>query len=201
MAGLLPSFLSSSQLEISIGDETLAYAQSLSFQENMTNVPVGGIGSISYHALEPIDYAASGSMVITHYSAGIFNAIKANNERKVPENLQTRESFSTAPENPEQFRDGNSLLISELFNPINLMLSRTFDIKVIPRAINRQGVALANAGSGDPVYTMSNCRATSFRLSFTSGSLAQQIFTFICMAVIDHDSDDTTNKSLIVPVG
>lgn len=213
MAGLLPSFLSSAQLEIHVGDDVLAYAQSLSFQDNMTNVPVGGIGAYSFHALEPVAYAGSGSLVITHYSKKVHDAIKSmpSDLGTMPSNVLANGIVSTPDTSPEQYRDGNSLLVSEFFNPVNLIMSRTFDVNIYERMVTRTAnklgltVPVTSTTSGNtlpgPMYTLKNCRMTSFRLSFTPGSLVQQIVTFICMAVLDNQTDDGPNKaSPITPV-
>lgn len=177
MSGLLPSFLSSAQLEIRIGNTVLAYCQNLSFTDDMATVPVGGIGSYTMHALEPVGYMGRGSMTITHYSKAVLNKIK-NDTSAFPKNIVT---------NSQNGDDGNSLLRSEFFNPIRLIMSRTFNINVYERAINTTGNLGSN--SGRKAFQLQGCRMTNLSLTFTPGSLINQTVSFLCMGVVDITSE------------
>lgn len=178
MAGFLPSFQSSAQLEIHVGGMELAYCQNLSWVDDMTTVPVGGIGAYSFHALEPVGYIGRGSMTITHYSKAVFDRIK-NVAGALPGNIT-----NGVPNG----RDGNSLLLTEWFNPIRLIVSRTFDVKVYERAFANGEIGGAPSR---PSYTLKDCRMTNLSLTFTPGSLVNQVASFLCMSVIDHTAEDT----------
>jgi len=183
MAGMLPSFLSSAMLEIRTGDTVLAFAQNLSFTDDMTNVPIGGIGSYSYSALEPTDYNARGSMSITHYSSAVLDVLKT-----VPGALP-----ANVPVNSATGRDGNSLLLGQYFNPIQLISSLTFDINIYERGISYTGQPIVGAASNPPgpIYTLKDCRLANLSLTFTPGTLIQQVASFMCLYVIDHTSEDS----------
>lgn len=181
MAGLLPSFLSSAQLEIRIGSTVLAYAQNLSWTDDFTNTPVGGIGSYSYGSLEPVSYIGRGSMTVTHYSSAVLNKLK-NLTGALPANL--------AGVTTQTNRDGNSLLVKEFFSPTQLLISRTFDLNVYERSLVNNGGTLQNATSR-LLYTLKDCRMNNFSITFTPATLINQTVSFICMSVINHTSEDS----------
>lgn len=187
MAGLLPSFLSAAQLEIRIGGAVLAYCQNISWTDDMTTIPVGGIGSYSYHAIEPVGYAGRGSMTITHYSGKVFNLLKkVTGGGALPANMANT-SVSDAV-------DGNSLLTSEFFNPVTLLLSRTFDVRIYERNVAEvaaQDITKGPSATNDStlIYTLQNCRMTNLAFTFTPGSLINQVVTFLCMSVVDAGTE------------
>jgi hypothetical protein len=168
MAGLLPSFQSGSNLYIYIGNVLVAYGTNLSLSQDMTNVGVGGIGSMSYDAIEPTAYAARGSFSITRYSKLASDAIQAKTAAPA---ASVPGRFGVTPD-----VDGNSMLHPAQFNPINLIISKTFDIKVFER--NAQtGV------SGNLVYTAKDCRMTNYSMGFTPGSLVTENISFRCLRI------------------
>jgi len=192
MAGLLPSFLASAQLEIRIGNTVLAYCQNISWTDDMTTAPVGGVGAYSFHALEPVGYIGRGSMTITHFSSAIFNVLK-NISNALPENLRNTEI------NPG--RDGNSLLVSEYFNPVQLLISRTFDVNIYERSLTRNQSTQAIEGKATSriIYTLKDCRMTNLSLTFTPGTLINQVVSFLCLSVIDHTAEDSFKYALPQP--
>lgn len=192
MSGLLPSFLSAAQLEVRIGNTVLAYCQNMSWTDDMTTVPVGGIGSYSFHSLEPVGYIGRGSMTITHYSSAIFNVLKSISNA-LPENLRGTQT--------QEGRDGNSLLVQEFFNPVQLLISRTFDINIYERSFTRDstsGEIQANSTSRI-LWTLKDCRMTNLSLTFTPGSLINQVASFLCLSVIDHTAEDSFKYALPQP--
>ena len=189
MAGQLPSYLSSSQLEIRLGDNVLAYCQNLAWTDDMTNVPVGGVGAYSFHSLEPVAYMGRGSMTITHYSKAIFDVLK-DIPGALPENL----AGTTVPDG----RDGNTLLIPEFFNPVQLLISRTFDVNVYERSLDTSASRLSPATSR-VIYTLKDCRMTNMSLTFTPGSLINMVASFLCLHVIDHTAEDSFKYALPQP--
>jgi len=207
MSGRIPSFLSSSKLVIKIGQSTLAYATSLTFSDDMTNVPVGGIGSYNYHTNEPVGYLARGSMVITQYSDKVYNQLKAinnpaagvtaANKAALPDNLRADKQNS-------EVRDGNSMLIQEYFSPVALLTQRTFDIEVYERDANGglqdlNGNGPINEATGQiqdngvgALYILKDCRMTSYNLSFTPGQLLSEAVSFLCLSVLDSQAEAGT---------
>lgn len=207
MAGRIPSFLSSSKLVIKMGQSTLAYATSLTFSDDMANVPVGGIGSMNFHTNEPVGYLGRGSIVITQYSDKVYNLLKqinnpqagvtAANKAALPDNLRSDKQNS-------EVRDGNSLLIKEYFSPLDILSQRTFDIEVYERSadgslsdlngngpINEATGAAQDNGIG-ALYILKDCRMTSYNLSFTPGQLLSEAVSFLCLSVIDSQSESGT---------
>lgn len=193
MSGILPSFLSSSQLVIKIGNTQIAMANAISFNDNMTLSPVGGIGNYQALALEPVQYAASGSMSITHYSQQAFAA--ANPGKLLPNALQS----TTIPGDDSATHNGNSLLNKEFMHPLLLMISRSFDVDIYFK--NLQGDTAATLGIATPlagglVYTLKDCRISGYSTGFVPGSLVQENIGFLCIRVIDHTSQGAAKASV-----
>jgi hypothetical protein len=172
MAGQISSFLNGSMLVITIGKVTLAYCQSLSFNQNMNLTPVGGIGAFSSHALEPVQFAAGGSMRVVRWTSEEWTQIGAN---AAPDNLPS----STLG---KDFTSGNGVIDINHFNPVNLLLSATFDIEVYGR---QEG---ANPNALSKIYTLNDCRLTNYSFSFQPGSLLFEDMSFVCLQVQDETS-------------
>lgn len=182
MAGQLPSFLSSSQLQVRIGAAQIAYAQNLSFSDDMQVQPVGGIGGYSFHQLEPTGYLGRGSMTITHYSDAVLNALNSASQNNLPDNIKGSDGSVEA--------DGNSFLRSEYFNPVRLMISQSFDIDVYERGYDAGAERPAPTNGGSIVYTLRNCRLTNYNIGFTPGSLVNENISFLCTSILDHRSEE-----------
>lgn len=177
MAGLLPSFLSAAQLEIRIGDKVLAYCQNLSWTDDMTTTPVGGIGAYSFHALEPVGYIGRGSMAITHFSSLAMNRNAATENNALPANLAGKTANTT--------RDGNSLMVQQFFSPAEILVSRTFDVNIYERRDPN-----GSLDENTHIYTLKNCRMTNLSMTFTPGTLVNQVVSFLCMHVVDLTMED-----------
>ena len=173
-----PTMLTGSRLVIYVDGVAMAYAQSLSFSDRMAVAPVGGIGSYSYDALEPLQYSASGSMVITEYSQAAWDAIDGMGKSVVKN------------ERAQTTTGSNSLLRGAWYSPVSMMSSSTFDIKVYSRAKQSAlaGVQGANAAVTDLLlrYSLNDCRMNSYAVTFTPGSLVQENIGFMCLTVIDE---------------
>jgi len=180
MAGLLPSFASGATLAIRIGNTNVAYATNLSFVDDVTQAPVGGIGSYSFDALEPTQYIARGNFSLMRYSA---LAHKANTGlgASVPSRA-TSETFDEV--------DGNSMLHPSQFNPVRLLVSRTFDIKIYERVATPETLELVL--SEKPVFHLHNCRFTNYAIAFTPGSLVGENIGFMCILAEDRVARDST---------
>ena len=183
MANLIPSFANGSALKITVDGKIIAYATNLSFSDDVTHAGVGGVGSYSYDALEPVQYAARGGFSVTHYSKAAMKAIVGGNTLSADKasNAPTRSSGN----NSVNGGDGNSFLVANSFNPVALLASRTFDIQVL------QGAADEVTGKRETlkdkvVFTCKDCRLTSYGLSFTPGTLVAEQIGFICIQVVDE---------------
>jgi len=183
MAGQISSFAKGSDLVIKIGDVNIAFCQSLSFSRNVTNIPIMSIGSYGPSALEPVDFSASGSLQITRYSTAILTPkdTKVFNRTalELPAVLPPKVRGAVLD---TKFRDGNSLVSSIDFNPQLMLISQTFDIAVYERQL---GTDLEMNNTAKLMYTLKDCRATSYSFSFAPGQLLVENFSFVCRNVID----------------
>lgn len=189
MANLAPSFASGSNLIIRIGTHVLAYASNLSFSDDVSMASVGGLGSTSYDALEPLQYSARGSLVITRYTSKAYDAITAKN-------APTRSSNATIStkglDNGAEITksDGNSLLLSGSFNPVAILTSVTFDIDVF----NRKTENRTTTGIDDksPIFVLKDCRFTNYSMDFVPGSLVTERLSFMCLRIEDRVAQKIT---------
>jgi len=175
MAGLLPSFQSGSNLQIYIGNVLVAYATSVSFSRDMSDTGIGGIGSYSYDAIEPLMYAARGTFSLTRYSN---EAIAATKLAGGPAD-GLKPSRATESNLAASGVDGNSMLHPSQFNPTLLIVSKTFDIKVFERNS-------VNGTTGNLVQTLKDCRLTGYSMGFTPGSVISENLSFRCLRIIDN---------------
>lgn len=175
---------------IKIGNAQIAYAQNLSFQRNVRHVPVMGVGSYSAHALEPVDYSASGSLTLTRYTSelisnrygitpptGVLHGLN-------PENMDSH--------NPDSLRNGNSMIDAVSFNPAKLLISYTFDIDVYERGVDDTGTAggaaVATASGGNlfkHIFKFHDCRLTNYSYDFVPGQLLLENVDFVCRYIQD----------------
>lgn len=183
MSGLVPSFATGSNLAIYLDGKPIAFATNLSFSDSVPHAAIGGIGSYSYSALEPLAYTVNGSFSITRYShlsvAGA--ALKPG---------RTRTSTKADPQ------DGNSMLMSKFFNPLALMLSKTFDIVVYDRAKDAPPVGTTGQLAQDSdifaVFKIEDCRLSDYSIGFTPGSVVSENIGFIGLKVVDLKTSNTT---------
>jgi hypothetical protein len=171
MAGLVPSFATGSNLAIYLDGKPIAFATNLSFSDSVPHAAIGGIGSYSYSALEPLAYTVNGSFSITRYSHLSIASTSLKPSR-------VRESAKADPQ------DGNSMLMSKFFNPLALMLSKTFDIVVYERLKNGTLAGAVDTGS-TPIFKIEDCRLTDYSIGFTPGSVVSENIGFIGLRVSD----------------
>jgi hypothetical protein len=189
MAGQLPSFVNGSAVLIKVGDVYVAYCQDLRFSRNMANMPVRGIGSYSVHALEPVDYSASGQMSIMRYTskaiAGGEGAPVRNEAGSglLPDNL-AGVSLDTSSDKTIG-RDGNSILAPYAFDPRRMLLSATFNIEVYERKSDAANIGELSGTTGELLYTFEDCRLTNYSFSFAPGQMLTENVSFICRRIVD----------------
>jgi len=187
MANQIPSFLSGAKCAIKIGNVTVAFAQNLTFSDDMSVAPVGQIGSFQNQSLEPTGYLARGSITITHYSDHVLSAFTA----------------AGAPAPADTFaaggsqRDGNSMLVKEFFSPAHMLLMRDFDIEVYERAVQGTTGTGANVKldvnkTKTLMYLIQGCRFTSYGISFSPGQLVNENLSFISRGVLDARAGELT---------
>jgi hypothetical protein len=172
MAGLVSSFLNGSNLVIKIGSTTVAFAQGISMSDDIGHVPIGGIGSFSYSATEPLQYSARGNLQILRYSNATLTG-------RPSDSIPDRVTAKTTSTNQDQ--DGNSMLHRVHFNPRKLILSRTFDINIYER-INTGAVVDTDLKLS---YVLADCRLTSYSMTFTPNQAISEQVGFICIKLLD----------------
>jgi hypothetical protein len=101
----------------------------------------------------------------------------------VPENL----SATSGGVISNDFTSGNGVIDINHFNPVNLLLSATFDINVFAReqVVDADG-KFASILSAKPVYVLQNCRLTNYSFSFQPGSLLFEDMSFVCTQVTEN---------------
>ena len=178
MAGLLPSFNSGSNLALYIGNVQVAYGSNISFVDDVSHASVGGIGSYSYDALEPTQYIARGSFSLVRYSTPAAAAIQA--KTVAPAGKMPTKAHQS-PNTSNDATDGNSMLHPSQFNPVNLLLSKTFDIKIFERT----GTGSSSELSPKPAFILQDCRMTGYSIGFTPGSVVSENISFMCILIKD----------------
>ena len=178
MAGIIPSFASGSNLSIRLGGIVVAYATNLNFTDDVNHAPVGGIGSYSYDALEPTQYVARGSISINRYSTLAANAVTASLSEANKAGLLPSRAVAGPTDIGSSESDGNTLLYPSQFNPTSLLFGRTFDIVVMESVPTSPRI----------IFTLRECRMTGYSMSFTPGSLVGENVNFMCIRVIETDT-------------
>ena len=182
MANMTNTILNGSMLMIRIGKLNFAYVQSLNFSERMTNAAVGGMGSGSYQTLEPTQYMASGSMTITRYSTQLINDVESGLT-----SIGNLNKDDISAKN-----DGNSLLDNAQFNPLNLLISSTFDIDVYVKKTLTAKSATSPGFTEELLFTIKNCRLTNYSMAFAPGQLLNETVQYVCLGIEDRAGNPST---------
>jgi hypothetical protein len=182
MSGFVNSFASGSNLSIRFGNIVVAYGSNLSFSDDVSHAPVGGMGSYSYDTLEPLQYVARGNFSINRFSKLATDAIAA---QATPGQLPSRMG-ATSSGTGTDLTDGNTLLHPSQFNPARLLFSRTFDIDVYEGGPSSTALAGSDRGVSKLIFTLQNCRMTGYSIAFTPGALVGENISFMCIRVIDQ---------------
>jgi hypothetical protein len=159
--------------------KTLAFATNLSWSDDVAHAAVGGIGSFSYDALEPLQYLARGSFSLMRYGSAARNSIAAASA--------PARTSAGSPGN-----DGNSMLSTNSFNPSALLLSRTFDIDIYERK-DTSGVGASDLKK---TFTIRDCRLTSYSITFTPGQLVSENIGFICIQAVDETVQNSNDVEI-----
>lgn len=174
MAGQTPTFQNGSNLKIQIGDSIHAYATGVSFSEDVSHASIGGIGSYSYDALEPLQHAVRGSFVITQYLAPAFD-----------------EPFMTGSKPARTGNKNTNTVTNNVgFQPKSLVGLATFDIVVFEKG--------ATSADDKALYIVKDCRLTSYNMNFVPGSLVTERVSFIALEARDAfaQAQEATNTTI-----
>jgi len=177
MAGQLPTFLSGANLIIRIGEIRVAFAQSLSFQRNVSHTAVMGIGAYDVLALEPTGFAASGSVQITRWTDEMLDKRLDKNTR--PDAMEKTEKRNGLA--------GNSVVDTKAMNPAQLLLSSTFDIEVYEKDPK---TAVAERLEGKLLFVLRDCRIANYNFNFVPGELLIENISFQCRRIEDKVADE-----------
>jgi hypothetical protein len=153
----------------------MAYGSNLSFSDDVTTAPIGGIGGYSFDALEPMQYIARGNFSLMRYGKDAHGRITSLDNSLVPSRASGADSVPY---------EGNSMLLPSQFNPVQLLLSSTFDIDVFERQGTSAAAELKHA------FKIQNCRMTTYALAFNPGSLVAENIGFMCIRVRDKIVDE-----------
>jgi hypothetical protein len=153
-------------VKLSIDGKVLAYGTNISFSDDVTTAPVGGLGSYSYDTLEPTSYAARGSFSLIRYT---------EDAKKSLTNITT--NAPVLPSRLNNVNDNGAMkhLMPTHFNPTSLLTSSTFNIEIYE-----------GSGSSDKIFTLKDCRMIGYSITFTPGQLVSENIGFMCIKVIDH---------------
>ncbi len=138
------------------------------------------------NALEPLGYTASGSFQILRYTTDLFNLYrgiaKDPTENVLPDNFG---ATSKLDDSTGQFANGNSLLDRSSFNPLELLISYSFDIEVYER--------FNGDNSGKLLFRFIDCRMDGYSFDFTPGSLLTENVSFVCRVIQDSQACSVTS--------
>jgi len=179
MSNLIPAFASGANLVIRMGNTQLAYGSNLSFSDDVTTAPIGGIGAYSFDTLEPMQYIARGNFSLMRYGRDAHDQILKGDGARVPGRAA---GASATP------FEGNSMLLPSQFNPVELFFSPTFDIDVYERQSQSVDDEMKLA------FKIRDCRLTTYAIAFNPGSLVAENLGFMCIRVKDQIVDEATES-------
>lgn len=190
----IPTFQSGSKFVIYVDGKELAHVQNLSMSDDMMLAAVGGIGSYSMHATEPLGYAARGSMTITTWSSLSHIADKMPSAASLKSGEFTAHSPNAALATLANQRDGNSFMLHAAFNPFYLLVSSSFDINVYGKIDVGNGASSIGLVEGvnqneAPNYVIRGCRLASYNMGFSPGSILNESVSFLALAIEDGTTE------------
>lgn len=127
-----PSFVTGANAKIKAGGITLAYAQDVSYNVEVTHIPIETMGRYEVVSNEPIAYFVNGTLSVIRYTS----VAKTNSMDKVASNgnAPARWNFTTP-----SGTDGMDHL-----NPSLILTSQTFDIEVFQKIKQNSTAATDN---------------------------------------------------------
>lgn len=81
----------------------------------------------------------------------------------------------------------NPLLLRDQFNPVNLLVSSTFDIEVLMK-VSPGGNAAKAGGVNAVKYTLKDCRLTNYSISFSPNQLVSPSVDYVCQQIVESEA-------------
>jgi len=190
MAGKSFSYLNGTEIIVRVQGIDVMECQSITFQEQVSNQLMFGMGGYSAITNEPLQVTGlGGSLRVLRYTTRDVNALKGKpalgkNPAALNYNVElkhTEKSLDLIANSSPEIADGNSLAFTTSFSPVQLLLEKTFDIEIWLR-------------SGDStkqrhlIHTLQNCIMGGYSIGFNAGAVSTEDYTFICTAIIDNDT-------------
>lgn len=121
MANQIPSFITGATAKIKVGSKTLAYASDVSYNIEVSTIPVETMGRYEAVSNEPVNYSVSGSFSVVRYT-------KFASTNGIPGTNAATNGNGIGAITPDT--KGN---LSDHINPSQLITSRTFDLSVFQK--------------------------------------------------------------------
>lgn len=172
MANQIPSFITGATAKIKVGTKTLAYASDVSYNIEVSTIPVETMGRYEAVSNEPVNYSVSGSFSVVRYTSfaknipGISSTGGGNGAGKI-------------------LPDGAGSLADHI-NPYNLITSTTFDLSVFQKVSNP-------AGEPIQIAKVKDCRIVRKSNALNKRGLLVDQFAFVGVLAND-DSFDSGNS-------
>jgi hypothetical protein len=98
-----------------------------------------------------------------------------------------------------EFNNGNSLLDRASFNPLELLISYSFDIEVYERvgSYNSGTKGLTVDNTGKLLFKFIDCRMDGYSFDFTPGSLLVENVSFVCRVIEDKQANAGSSEEVI----
>ena len=176
MAGLKPAFVTGATAKIRLGGMTMAFAQDVSYNVNVTTYPIETMGRFEPISIEPISYNVSGSLSVIRYT------------RRAAEQAMTNAYVNGNGIGQWNMPEGLGSVGSHHINPGKMFISETFDLEIFQKT--------EQAGTIDTdiqIAKVIDCRFTSMGSSISKRGVLVQQFAF--QAVLVGDDSFTAERS------
>jgi len=166
--GYTPSFITGANAKIRLGNITIAYAQDVSYNVEVTSIPVETMGRYEVVSNEPVAYSVQGTLSIIRYAASA---------------AATGKPFQAAAggNGMKKLVPGTGGNASMHFDPKNLLSSETFTLEIM-----QKGMDAANPKS---IVKLHDCRFVRKGASVNKRGILTDGYAFNCIL---HDDDSTS---------
>lgn len=156
-----PTFFAGARAKITVDSTVLAFATNISWNVDVSHVPVDVCGAYETIAYEPTGYKVSGALTVIRYTSN-------PNLNSTPGNAT---QGNTASNGNSIFTVGSATGAKAAFNPGNILLSSTFTVKVDDKR-DAAGAIVQQA------VNIENCRFERRSGAINAKGLLEEQFTF-----------------------
>lgn len=174
MANQIPSFITGATAKIKVGSKTLAYASDVSYNIEVSTIPVETMGRYEAVSNEPVNYSVSGSFSIVRYT-------KFANKYGIPGTTKATNGNGIGNISPNS--TGN---LSDHINPHKLLTSTTFDLSVFQKTSAEYTEQLE-------VIKVKDCRIVRKSNALNKRGLLVDQFAFVGVLANDDSFDSSTS--------